>query len=341
MSQLVTNEDLERAGFIPYSGESSEVAPATIIATAEVGQLYKVLILSKSDDVQNLYLTFSGAPDWLQIPVEPTADALTQACAYYVSPGRLAPTETNYLAMAAAAAQGPTPVVHLSSPTAKRDAYFVGVGHYEDVMVDLENRLTLSGWTTLEPVAQATGMKDGGQYTQAFTPYSRTLLTLTRMPSNDVNSCPFRIEFQYEPTGHETATQQLIDSQKGTPVEMLSNELPLDVVGLVEAMRFEYFANKATFQKEAKTDAWFLMPLAFITSQDEFEDIFGSLAEDENIDVRDYVAGEAINRRNKAIFEKALAIGITDETRAEGESVDWTSAPGMKPENTAENTPEA
>lgn len=314
----ITKDRIQALGLIRPTGQPDGQDYELVAVTPEnIMQSHAELRFYPSDP-DNLHLTFVGKPDWLRLPFTPTADTLQKVCDYYIHPGqdfeRLA-GQYSPVAHAASLQQGDGAIAPGEKDTVRR--YFLGFyPDYDEPMVQFENAITMSGWASPAMIAQATADGDGGRFSQTFSTYSHSLITIERTQAYTSNG--FVLELAYTPSFHAAFTRKLIDTHlKDTVYGSLPDDLPLDLIGFVYLMGFEEFSSPSALLKTAPTDVTAAAALSLTVHDGDFDEVFSALASRTIADqpIRDIVASNAITRGNRTVYDTIAAQGLSPHVK--------------------------
>lgn len=310
----INEAQLKSAGFIPYKGSDNN-PDFSLIAIAPINQnthLNLELRFSPNDQ-DHIYVVMQEEPKWLHIPIALTFQALTKVQEYYVKPGASASSSLFGLDLLAQIdiLRRTRNREYLPRNNIKTVAWFIGAGDYDELMTALENNLTMCPWLATGAIRQATG--SGGRFSQWYTAFSHSLITITRYPV--VDQCLFTLEVQYSPSFHTEFTKKCLAKNAQEPLKnSVPDDVPIDSIGLLVYLDVKILqTKKELLNKVHEGDVGALLPLAVLTSDKEFEEVFLPFAESENPEYRDFVASEAVFRKSKKVFDVAKTRGISKD----------------------------
>lgn len=315
---VLNNELLQEIGFqLTDSEDKTSDQGYKTIATAPLPE-YKFAELQVSSTDDKLYLAFNAEPTWLRLPIDPTADALRETFRHYVTPALEHPSPIAGLGAVESMqylreAQGRVGL----DADAVTYSRVIGIGEYEESMIEIENAFTLCPYLSPAIIRQATANQ--GIYSQWTSAFSGSLVTISRVRVNIVGEELGRTyllcEVQYYPTNHTEITSKLLEEHAGD-LSTLPSDFPLDVIGMFEYAQFHQLigAEELTeyVQQGSEGD---VLPLALLTSQDDFERIFLPLATHEKEAVRIEVAMQAAFNKNETVYETAAKKGLPIEVK--------------------------
>lgn len=307
---ILTPEVIKSTGFEPFTQENTDpdyqyVARAIIDETQSV----YVDIWYREDSPEQLYLSLGvEEPDWLRLPIDATPDSLKSAYAAYVEPAlNRSPLDTT---SDRASLKGDF----------KSLKWNLGVGSHDGTIQSIENDLTLNGWLQMEAVRLAS--LNNGIHSQWHTQYSHSLITVTREQVTEQDSVHV-LEIQYRPvTLHEAFTKQCLEQHADNLYESLPNDLPLDVLGFLARAPFPILEDSAqTMQRIKNGQQDYLLVLATLTSDEDFEAVFMPFTRSESEMNRNFTAQEAWYRKNQKVLDAAITAGINKDLQARIEAV--------------------
>ncbi len=170
------------------------------------------------------------ASDFVVLEMDPTVEATLELTRRYIAPARKAQmgpaSGVGLLAEVERLRRAP-PRAQLAGRGTRVLRRFLGVGDYDEGMVDLENSMTFSPYLRREAVTQATGRETA--FSQSFTRFSGALFGIERTLFEDQGW--FVAEVQYSPVPH--AARALEHVRPGLPPRLrsLPDDLPFDALG--------------------------------------------------------------------------------------------------------------
>lgn len=301
---------IKSTGFEPFTDENTDPEYRYVArAIIDEAQFVYVDIWHSENNPEQLYLSLGPEdPNWLKAPINATPENLKSAYAAYVEPAcnRSAPDTTS------------DRVSLQGNFTSKK--WNLGVGSHNGTIQSIENDLTLNGWLQMEAVRLAS--ISNGIHSQWHTQYSHSLITVTREQVTEQDSVHV-LEIQYRPvTFHENFTKQCLEQHADELYESLPNDLPLDIIGFLAQAPFPILEDSTqTMQRIKNGQQDYLLVLATLTSDEDFEAVFMSFARSESEKNRNFTAQEAWYRKNQKVLDAAIAAGINKDLQARIEAV--------------------
>ena len=314
-SDALTIDQIKAIGFTDPVNVSDTDRYRTIAQISD-GQYGSYKLRYYPDDPMHVFLAHIDNPEWLILPLQPLPAALHQAVDYYITPGKTYAKQFEGIGFPALAlaARKATGIVQAPENT-KKLRYFIGFSdNFDEVMTNLEDRLTLNPWCQPNMPTQATAT--GGLCTQVYTVDSLALLTFKGEQAPN-GYFALTLEIAYKPSFHEKYTQSIISRHlKAKPYASLPIDVPLDLIGLIFTQDFQALMSQEDLLSALDSEPAWLQALCMFVSDSDFEHIFSELVKRTSLDQndRDLVAYEAIFRANRTIYDLIAAQGLSQAT---------------------------
>lgn len=258
-----------------------------LIVFAEASKLgyARQIVLAYRPLVENqIFAVFQGQSMYtLAIPAD--LDEICRFSDYYISPGwqinqKRLPQNTFPRVWRGTSQR---PLAPLTKESLKLASFYIGVGHYENEMIDMENHAAFNPFLHTDRMVMATA--DGGQVSQWYTRYSGSIFSIFRIPTEDGRGI-FYLFVHYRPCPFVKGKQQILDhlSKEKKSASKLPSDVPVDVILALSSFSFEQLFTIDELKKEAIQGnyEWFIHLLGYLDCplvQQEDQDIERVLAD--------------------------------------------------------------
>jgi hypothetical protein len=198
-----------------------------------------------------IYVTFEDEFS-VTIPLEATLENLLAFAEAYVIPGRSLKNihVSQHSIMRVLAMREKREMAELKDERAKVFSLYVGVGPYDEMMVQLENTSVFNPYFAPDLIAMATA--SGGSVTQLYTKYSASIFTFYRVPIRE-NQGLFYIVVNYLPCRYEENKQPIFEDLQieRNPAFKLPGDVPVDCLAALAHFRFDRLFTLDDLKKDA------------------------------------------------------------------------------------------
>ncbi|MGA8942159.1 MAG: hypothetical protein WB502_05505 [Thermoactinomyces sp.] len=171
----------------------------------------------------------------------------------------------------------------LTEESLKLASFYIGVGHYENKMIEMENHAAFNSFLHTDRMVMATA--DGGQVSQWYTRYSGSIFSIYRIPEEDGRGI-FYLFVHYRPCPFVKGKQKILEnmSSEKESAGKLPPDVPVDVILALSGFSFEKLYTIDELKKEAIQGnyEWFVHLLGYLDCplvQQEDQDIERVLAD--------------------------------------------------------------
>ncbi|WP_181740389.1 hypothetical protein [Thermoactinomyces mirandus] len=257
-----------------------------LIVFAEASKLgyARQIVLAYQPLVENqIFAVFQGQSVYtLAIPAD--LDEVCRFSEHYISPGwqinqKRLPSNTFPRVWRGTSQR---PLAPLTNENLKLAPFYIGVGHYENEMVDMENRAAFNPFLHTDRMVMASA--DGGQVSQWYTRYSGSIFSIYRIPTEDGRGI-FYLFVHYCPCPFVKGKQRILDqlSKEKKSAAKLPADVPVDVIFSLSGFFFQQLYTIEELKKEAIQGnyEWFIHLLGYLDC---------SLVQQENQDIEQMLA---------------------------------------------------
>jgi hypothetical protein len=261
-------EFLDEAAFLDELAQFMDrEADLIVFAEAKDLSIPRGIVLAYQPLVEHqIFAIFQGCVSHpLAIPAD--LDEVRRFSDYYLSPGwqmeqmRL-PHHTIPRVWRGTSQRQLTP---LTEERLKWSSFYIGVGHYEHEMVDLENSAAFNPFLRTDRMVTATA--DGGQWSQWYTNYSGSIFSLYRIPMEDQWGI-FYLFVHYRPCPYLEGKRQILNElvSEEKPAGKLPVDVPFDVVLALNHFPFYQLFTIEELKEEALNGnyEWFIHLLGYL-----------------------------------------------------------------------------
>lgn len=201
-----------------------------------------------------------------------------------------------------------------SNPLKKEILFSIGHGDWTNDMIEMENSMIFNRYFSIYCICQATAHTHAESATrsQYFTAFSASLCSIIRYRAFE--RIFYYLSFEYIPINPEYTIQFKKLHPQNSFIQQFPDDAPLDILGTfldnpLETLFTHSDVLNMALEGEFK-DVLYLAAMTDLT--DKFEEIYLPLASHSDIKVRDFIASEAIFKKNDSVIFEVLKHGVSE-----------------------------